>query len=259
MPEYADSTAGTSLPHRATHASYEEMLRRRLPPLLSIIAGMVDVIGYLTLKLFTAHVTGNIVVIAAQFVYGGSPPKLDQVLAVPIFILAVVGVWFSAQALNKRGLGLSRPLLFIQFLLLTCVLIVAVIYHASAEPSGLIADVTAMIAVSAMACQFSLLQLAMPGAPSTAVMTGNLTRTVLAFLETASDREPLMPDSGTQLKAAIRQVIGFFLGCLLGAVAVSLVGDWAWLVPVIMAAAALVVTPPFRAAEDVTTSPHCHS
>jgi uncharacterized membrane protein YoaK (UPF0700 family) len=204
---------------------------------------MVDVIGYLTLKLFTAHVTGNIVVIAAQLVLGGSPPKLDQILAVPVFILAVAGVWFSAQALNKRGLDLSRPLLLIQFLLLTCVLIVAVIYHAAADPSRLIADVTAMIAISAMACQFSLLQLAMPGAPSTAVMTGNLTKTVLAFLETASERQPLMADASAQLKGSLSQVTGFFVGCLLGAEAVSMLGDWAWTLPVTMAAVALAVTP----------------
>jgi uncharacterized membrane protein YoaK (UPF0700 family) len=204
---------------------------------------MVDVIGYLTLKLFTAHVTGNIVVIAAQLVLGGSSPKLDQILAVPVFILAVAGVWFSAQALNKRGLDLSRPLLLIQFLLLTCVLIVAVIYHAAADPSRLIADVTAMIAISAMACQFSLLQLAMPGAPSTAVMTGNLTKTVLAFLETASERQPLMADASAQLKGSLSQVTGFFVGCLLGAEAVSMLGDWAWTLPVTMAAVALAVTP----------------
>jgi len=38
---------------------------RWLPTLLSVIAGMVDVIGFLSLGIFTAHVTGNIVVIGA--------------------------------------------------------------------------------------------------------------------------------------------------------------------------------------------------
>jgi len=51
-----------------------------------------------------------------------------------------------------------------------------------------------MIAVSAMACQFALLRLAVPGAPSTAVMTGNLTSGVLSLLDTLSrDEPPLMP------------------------------------------------------------------
>jgi uncharacterized membrane protein YoaK (UPF0700 family) len=38
---------------------------RWLPTLLSVIAGMVDVIGFLSLGIFTAHVTGNIVVMGA--------------------------------------------------------------------------------------------------------------------------------------------------------------------------------------------------
>jgi uncharacterized membrane protein YoaK (UPF0700 family) len=238
MPEPAESASS----YPSTHAPDEEMLRRRLLPLLSVLAGMVDVIGYLSLKLFTAHVTGNIVVIAAQLVYGG-PPKMDTILAVPVFILAVAGVWISAQALKKRGPDLSRPLLLIQFLLLASTLIVAVIYHPGAHPSGLMADVTAMIAVSAMACQFSFLQLAMPGAPSTAVMTGNLTKTVLAFLETASDRQPLMADARAQLNKAIRQVIGFFVGCLIGAGAVAWFADWAWSFPVVLAGVALALAP----------------
>ena len=182
MPESQESSL--SFPSSSPHKG--EQLQKWLPALLSLIAGLVDVIGYVSLKLFTAHVTGNIVIIAAQLVYGG-PPKMDQILAVPVFILAVAGVWISAQALHRRGPTLSRLLLLIQFLLLVCVLVVAVIYHPDSDPSGLMADVTAMIAIAAMASQYSFLQLAMPGAPSTAVMTGNLTKTVLAFLETATE------------------------------------------------------------------------
>src|SRR6266699_4098408 len=115
-----------------------ELLRfeRRLPPLLSVIAGMVDVIGFLSLKLFTAHVTGNLVVIAALLVRGG-PPNVNQILAVPVFILAVGCVWLIAEALNRRGAALARPLLLVQFLLLTCVLVVSVAFHSTAHPNGL--------------------------------------------------------------------------------------------------------------------------
>ena len=147
---------------------------------------MVDVIGYLSLKLFTAHVTGNIVIIAAQLVYGG-PPRMDQILAVPVFMLAVAGVWIIIQIRNRRGANLARLLLLIQLLLLIVVLVIAVIFHADANPRSFVANLTAMIAVAAMASHYSLMQLAMPGAPSTAVMTGNLTKTVLAFLETATE------------------------------------------------------------------------
>ena len=53
-----------------------------------------------------------------------------------------------------------------------------------------------MIAVSAMACQFALLRVTMPVAPSTAVMTGNLTKAVLSSLNTIS-RSPLSDASDT--------------------------------------------------------------
>ena len=67
-------------------------LESRLPPLLSVIAGMVDLTGFLTLgHIFTAHVTGNLVVAAADAVHGG-PFHLAQALAIPVFMLALAGV-----------------------------------------------------------------------------------------------------------------------------------------------------------------------
>src|SRR5207245_349087 len=87
---------------------------------------MVDVIGFLSLGLFTAHVTGNLVVIAALLVRGG-PPKTAQILAVPVFIVAVAAVWLIAKASDRRGPSLVWPLLLVQFLLLACVLVFSVV------------------------------------------------------------------------------------------------------------------------------------
>src|SRR5713101_9328218 len=98
-----DSGATHSWAYPSEDASALSRSERRLPPLLSVIAGMVDVIGYLSLgKLFTAHVTGNLVVIAALLVRGG-PPKMAEILAVPVFIVAVAAVWLIAKASERRG------------------------------------------------------------------------------------------------------------------------------------------------------------
>jgi uncharacterized membrane protein YoaK (UPF0700 family) len=215
-------------------------LEERLPPLLSAIAGMVDVIGFLSLGLFTAHVTGNLVVIAALLVRGG-PPKMAPILAVPVFIVAVAAVWLIAKASDRRGPALVRPLLLVQFLLLACVLVVSVINDPAANPHGFMAGVAAMIAVSAMACQFALLRLAVPGAPSTAVMTGNLTSSVLSLLDRLSRRQPLKEGANERLKKTSQLVVGFFAGCVAGAAAVSLLGDWAWSLPVVLAAGAVAL------------------
>jgi uncharacterized membrane protein YoaK (UPF0700 family) len=200
----------------------------------------VDVIGFLTLGLFTAHITGNLVVIGGLLV-GSESLNLAQILALPVFLVAVAGVWLISQALGRRGQGLARPLLLIQFLLLACVLALSVIFNPAANRHGIMSTVIAMIAVAAIACQFSLLRLAVPGAPSTAVMTGNLTNTVLSLLDTLSPWRSLTTGAGERLKKTLRPVAGFGVGCIAGAASVSFLGAWAWSIPVAFAGVAVLL------------------
>ena len=132
-----------------------------------------------------------------------------------------------------------RPLLLVQFLLLTCVLTFSVMNEPALKPHGFMAIFVAMIAVSAMACQFALLRLAVPGVPSTAVMTGNLTSSVLSLLDGLPRNQPLMEGSSGRWKKTLSLVGGFFTGCIAGAAAVSFLGDWAWSLPAALAAAAV--------------------
>jgi uncharacterized membrane protein YoaK (UPF0700 family) len=231
--------SGTAQPGLSSAEGALGRLETQLPTLLSIIAGMVDLTGFLTLgNLFTAHITGNLVVIGALLVRRGriNPP---QILAIPVFILAVAAVWVLARASGRRGPGLLRLLLLIQFLLLTCVLIFSVITKPSASPHGLMAAIAAMMAVSAMACQFALLRLALPVAPSTAVMTGNLTNAVLSLLDTMSRSEPSKASDAARLRSSLLLLVGFFGGCVVAAAAVTYVGDWAWLFPTVLALVAV--------------------
>src|SRR2546426_7685733 len=122
-----DSGVAHPWPHPADDASALSRLEKRLPTLLSVIAGMVDLVGFFTLgNIFTAHITGNLVVIAAVLVRGGRL-NLAQALAIPVFILVVAAIWLLARASGRRGPGLARLLLLIQFLLLAGVLIFSVI------------------------------------------------------------------------------------------------------------------------------------
>ncbi len=214
-------------------------LEARLPPLLSVIAGMVDLTGFLTLgHIFTAHVTGNLVVASAAAVQGG-PFNFAQALAIPVFMLALAVVWLIAQASHRRGPSLARLLLLIQFLLLAAVLIFSVITKPSTGQQGLVAGIAVMIAVSAMACQYALLRLAIPGAISTAVMTGNLTNTVLSLMDMLSKRRPLMTADPDRLRRSLHLLAGFLVGCVVAAAGVSLIGDWAWSFPLALAAEAV--------------------
>jgi uncharacterized membrane protein YoaK (UPF0700 family) len=216
-------------------------LEAHLPPLLSVIAGMVDLTGFFTLgHIFTAHITGNLVVAAAAAVHGG-PFNLAQTLAIPVFMLALAAVWLIAQASQRRGPSLARLLLWVQLLLLTAVLIFSLVARPSADPTGLAAGITVMIAVSAMACQYALLRLAIPGAISTAVMTGNLTNTVLSLMDLLSRDRALLPVDAGRLRRSWHLLLGFLLGCVVSASAVSVLGDWTWSLPVLLSALAIAI------------------
>jgi len=227
----AGASHGTATPSRS---------ERWLPTLLSVIAGMVDVIGFLSLGIFTAHVTGNIVVIGALMVRDDRVNPA-QILAVPVFILAVAATWLIAKASGRRGTGLMRPLLLIQFLLITCLLIFSIITKPSTDPHGPMATIAAMIAVSAMGCQFALLRLTLPVAPSTAVMTGNLTNAVLALVDSSSPTQPMESNRRRQI-GALHLLVGFFVGCVVAAAAVTYLGDWAWSLPAALAAVAVTLS-----------------
>jgi uncharacterized membrane protein YoaK (UPF0700 family) len=211
-----------------------------MPPVLSAIAGLVDVIGFLTLKLFAAHVTGNLVLIASLVV--GVPSRLDQVLAIPTFVVAVCAAWLIGRRSQRRGPRLGRLLLFVQFVLLTCVLLVSILWHPSNGLNSFIQNIAGMIAVAAMAAQYSFLTMVMPGAPSTAVMTGNLTIVTIAFLDQLRG-EPLAERKYKPLDKTFPVLATFLAGCAAGAVAVFELGDWAWLIPVVLSGIAMTIFP----------------
>ena len=209
--------------------------QRRLPAFLAVIAGMVDLTGFLNLgNIFTAHITGNLVVLASAIVRGG-PLNVAQALAIPTFMLTVAAVWLSAPTEAARDGALTRRLLVVQFLLLAAVSVLCGVTRPSTGPHGLMAGIAVLIAASAMACQNALLHMAVAGAPSTAVMTGNLVNAVLSLLDTLSP-DPSTRESARQRVSKIPPLlVCFFLGCVVAAAAVSLVGDLAWFLPAALA------------------------
>jgi len=230
--------AGIGAPHDTLTPSQSELW---LATLLSIIAGMVDLIGFLGLHIFTAHITGNIVVIGA-LVARHDRVNPAQIMAIPVFMLAVAATWLTAKISGKRGPGLRRLLLLVQFLLIAGLLIFSVITKPSLHPHSAVATIAAMIAVSAMASQFTLLRLVLPVAPSTAVMTGNLTNAVLAFVDSRSQTHLMGNSDIKRLRGSLHLLVGFFAGCVLAAATVMFLGDWAWALPTVLAGAAVALS-----------------
>jgi uncharacterized membrane protein YoaK (UPF0700 family) len=228
----------------AQHTPICAISEKSLTMILALIAGMVDLTSFVTLGgVFTAHITGNLVVLAAVAVQGRSFNPA-QALAVPVFMAATTAVWLMVRSKRKEDGAPSRSVLVLQFLLLLAVLAVCVGGDAAEHPRGLLAGAAVLLAASAMAAQNALLHLQIRGAPSTAVMTGNLVSVVISALDAFSS----IPDRRAQARARLGSVLpllaGFLLGCTLSAVVLLLDRNWGWSLPA--ALAGLVAILPWR-------------
>jgi len=196
-----------------------------LPTVLSVIAGSVDAIGFLGLGgLFTAHVTGNLVVLAAHLASGGKAP-LAPMLSVPVFVAALGLTRLLAGALERTGFASLRPLLLLQFLLLAGFLVLCASAGPRIDPNTTIAILGGMLGVSAMAVQNALVQISLQGAPSTAVMTTNITRFMMDMGDVMLGRRPA--DVAKARDRAMRTwpaIVGFAVGCGLGATCEAAIG-----------------------------------
>ena len=207
-----------------------------LPAALSLIAGVTDVTSWLLLGgFFSAHVTGNLVVVAADVVTGRAP-NLAAVLAIPVFILTTAAATVVARSLAERGRasGVTLVLLGAQSLLLVAAATLSFTARASADPSAPIAIVIGLCAVCAMAAQTAYLHLVPPKAASTGVMTGNLVAATVALVDLVL-RGGRAVDARGQWRATWPLLAGFVGGCLVGAAGASAFSDRAAVIPAALA------------------------
>jgi uncharacterized membrane protein YoaK (UPF0700 family) len=214
-------------------------VRLWLPAILSITAGAVDVIGFLALGgLFTAHITGNVVVVAAHYLTGGFG-QIGPILAVPVFIAVLGAVVLLFGGLE--GGTLRRPLLVLHAALLAGCLGLGLVFGPFSDAASPLAVLVGMLAVAAMATQNALVTLALVEAPSTAVMTNNTTQLVIDLVILVRSRRELTDLGKVRRRARVTSLclVGFVGGCVAG-VALELRFGWGALaLPAILAAIAV--------------------
>lgn len=190
---------------------------RALLVVLSVTAGCTDVITFLGLGgLFTAHITGNLVILAAHFFSGEA--ELAPMLSVPVFIVAISLTRILASSLESRGLVSRQPLLLLQFLLLAGSLMLCIAVGPRIDVNGTIAIIAGMLGVSAMAVQNALVHRSFKGAPKTAAMTSNVTFLAMDISEMLVGKSPAdIADARKQAARILPEILGFAVGCGLGA------------------------------------------
>jgi uncharacterized membrane protein YoaK (UPF0700 family) len=212
-----------------------------LPVVLSTTAGAVDVIVFLALGgLFTAHITGNVVIVAAHYVTGGFS-EVGPLLSVPVFIAVLGAVTLASGAVEKAGYQPRRALLVLQAALLASCLGLGAGFGPFADADHPMPVFVGMLGVAAMATQNALVKLALPGAPSTAVMTTNITQLTIDLATLVGGRGESDDLAKARRRAGVTGacVVGFVAGCAAGAVLEVHFGLWALALPVVLAALAV--------------------
>ena len=218
-------------------------MQRHLHLVHSINGGFVDTLGFVTLHgLFAAHVTGNIITLAASFATG-THQAVAKVLAIPVYCAAIV--IFRAISYPVARHGAPRHLRFLQILnvvALAIAAILALLYGPFPNADAPLAVLTGMIMVAGMSVQNVVRRIHLPTIPPTTVMTGAVTQLMIDLVDLVYERGAT-PTSPTSQRARVmaRGLGGFCVGATLAATLIVWAGQLAFIVPPLIAAVALGV------------------
>ena len=207
---------------------------------LAFVAGFVDAAAFIALTgLFTAHVTGNFVLIGAELV-STSTGVVAKLLALPTFILAVAITRLIVLALERRGASPLRPLLALEAAALIAFAIVGASLSPLGSPDGAKAIGVGMLGVAAMGIQNGIGRLVIGHLAATTVMTVNVTQAVIDLTDRLCGAK-LRDQAGTRLRRTLSAVLAFAVGALSGAFGVAAVSFWSVLVPAFILVVLLIV------------------
>jgi uncharacterized membrane protein YoaK (UPF0700 family) len=193
---------------------------RNISLLLTFVAGYCDTVTFIAAnEIFSAHVTGNFIVLAYDLVNRSNGDTWTKLLTFPVFVAAVMaGGWLAGKSTREYLLLLIEGGL----LLLSGGLALLLLQEGQSSASPLL--LITMLIVFAMGLQnaFSRLFSKQTFGPTT-VMTGTVTQAALDLSVgvTTGFADETRRES---LKKQSVMIVGFLLGCLLGALAAKLYG-----------------------------------
>jgi uncharacterized membrane protein YoaK (UPF0700 family) len=183
--------------------------------LLTAVASFCDASTFVGAgRLFSAHVTGNFIVLAYDLVHGADRHEWSKLLAFPMFFVAVM-IAAKVDKLSSWARDEYRLLRVEGWLLLLAAVAAGVTWLAAWRPD-FIAVLIDMLVITAMGFQnaFGRLYSKLVFAPTT-VMTGNTTSTALDIVQGWLSR-PRDPVKVGRLRDNAWLLFVFLLGCLSG-------------------------------------------
>lgn len=219
-------------------------MKNAIPTLLSFNGGYVDTIGFLTLQnLFTAHVTGNFVMIGDAMA-NGSSGIYAKLLALPVFCVTILLSRSIMLRLAPSEHRAMRSMLVVKLLLFTLAAALAIWLGPFEVPDTPALILTGMVLVIAMAIQNGIHRVHLKDAPPTTLMTGTTTQIMLDLAQLMyphSDEDPAVVRA--RMMRFLIAVAVFALGCALAAAAYVFAGLYSYLIPPLVALLILLATP----------------
>jgi uncharacterized membrane protein YoaK (UPF0700 family) len=218
------------------------MKRISVAALLSFNGGFVDTAGFLGLQgLFTAHVTGNFVTLAATLVEG-THGVIAKLIALPEFVIIVALARMLGAAMRMRELPALRWLLLAKVLFLLIFFVLAVALGPFPDSDAPAALVTGFAGVAGMAIQNAVQRVHYASMPPTTLMTGNTTQAVIDAVDILSGAAASTSTNVLErFGRTIRGVIWFAVGCALSAALFYFVGFWCLAAPVVVGVATAIL------------------
>lgn len=206
---------------------------------LAFVAGYIDVAGFIALfGLFTAHVTGNFVMIGVQLVADTHTGVIAKLLALPVFVIVVALVKLAVQAFDRAKRRPLRPLLIVQTLLLLVFMTLGLAAQPIVSADAPMAVLCGLFGVAALAIQNAAGRLVLVDHVPTTIMTGNTTQIVIDVVELLTGEKHAdsldAKAARMRLRKMIPALVAFAAGAILGGLAYHGAGFWCVLLPAVL-------------------------
>ncbi|MCL2448894.1 MAG: DUF1275 domain-containing protein [Polyangiaceae bacterium] len=201
-------------------------------PALAFVAGFADASTFVAADgIFSAHATGNLVVLATDVARGGRPNDWLKALTFPVFFVTVIAMVRLEDFLHVASRLAGRALLGIEAALLGAAAVAGLAHGANrvsvAHPAAV------LLTVAGLAVQNTFQRVAPQLGPMTTVMTGNLVQWL-----THLHHGPRSENDRAKQRALEWLLVMFTLGCFAGAMATAQLGLGALGIPAFIVIAA---------------------
>ncbi|WP_375542526.1 YoaK family protein [Paraburkholderia sp. CNPSo 3272] len=205
--------------------------------MLAFIAGYVDTLGFVALYgLFTAHVTGNFILIGSGLAGAGNGLSI-KLLAFPAFVSGIVVARLLDDTLRERPESTRAVGLYLlQIAFLVAFMLAGVFAAPITNANAPLTIVCGLLGAAGMGVQNAHARLATRSVAANTVMTGNVTQAVIDAFDLLAPGTAHIDrgEARTRLVRTLPPVLAFALGAGGGALGWLMGSFWALILPLVM-------------------------